>query len=316
MRGALLLSFLLAATFLAAQGQSPAPPPPSPDAKTPAAQQNADQQPANQQPANQQPADQQNEQPKKKSLKQRLKDQVTDPWCVHLGNSPCYDVARPKQDSDGDEQETAQANQQKQPGPGKNQPAPRSDTASHDGEFSSSRDTIIDLSPPPDDAKKHPESSMTPDDDIAEFHKWDPHRAAKDIEVGDYYFRRKNYQAALSRYEEALEFKPNDAIATFRMAEAEEKLQQLDDARQHYADYLRILPKGPLAEDARKALARLGAPVPTPTDSGQVPNQPPTSAAARPKSNLKQHLKNQLTDFCVTAVTRNCPAKPPVLEHQ
>src|SRR5438093_1385994 len=59
-----------------------------------------------------------------------------------------------------------------------------------DGE-SSSRDTIIDLSPPPNDAAKHPESSsaeVDPDSEVIEVKKWDPHRAEKDIEVGDYYF--------------------------------------------------------------------------------------------------------------------------------
>ena len=41
--------------------------------------------------------------------------------------------------------------------------------------------------------------------DVSEFHPWNPHKAAKDIEVGDYYFKeRKNYRAAADRYREAL----------------------------------------------------------------------------------------------------------------
>ena len=90
---------------------------------------------------------------------------------------------------------------------------------------SSSKDTQIDLSPPPNDAKDHPNSSDVLSDegssgggDTTEFHLWDPHKAAKDIEVGDYYFKRKNYMGAESRYREALLYKENDAIAMYKLA--------------------------------------------------------------------------------------------------
>ena len=96
-------------------------------------------------------------------------------------------------------------------------------------------------------------------DDVQEFHPWDPHKAAKDIEVGDFYFKRKNYRAALDRYREALIYKPNDAVANFRLAECEEKAGQPADAVTHYEAYLKILPHGPQAEDAQKGLARLKA---------------------------------------------------------
>ena len=42
----------------------------------------------------------------------------------------------------------------------------------------------------------------------------------KDIQVGDFYFKRKNYKAALERYKEALYYKQNDAVATFRSPSA------------------------------------------------------------------------------------------------
>jgi predicted TPR repeat methyltransferase len=95
--------------------------------------------------------------------------------------------------------------------------------------------------------------------DVQEFHPWDPHKAAKDVEVGDFYFKRKNYRAALERYKEALTFKPNDAIANFRLAECSEKVGTTSDAIAHYQEYLKILPHGPFAADAQKALERLKA---------------------------------------------------------
>lgn len=150
---------------------------------------------------------------------------------------------------------------------------PRSDTVqvqdlgSSQG-VSSSKDTQMDLNPPEDDAKAHPQSSeavadaeaeaLTPGG-VSELHTWDPHRAAKSVEVGDFYFKRKNYRAAEDRYREALRYKDNDAVATIRLAECLEKLGILDDARAEYESYLRILPHGPQASEAQKAISRLKA---------------------------------------------------------
>jgi tetratricopeptide (TPR) repeat protein len=147
-----------------------------------------------------------------------------------------------------------------------NQPPPRSDRDKEAGE-SSSRDTRIDLSPPKDDAKNHPNSTVPEIDngdngagaDVQEFHPYDPHKASKDIEVGDFYFKKKNYRAALDRYREALFYKPNDALANFRMAQAFEKLSLSDDATEHYQEYLKVLPSGPLSGEAKKALQKLKA---------------------------------------------------------
>jgi len=149
---------------------------------------------------------------------------------------------------------------------------PRSDRVNADslsdepGE-SSSKDTQIDLSPPSDDSKAHPQSSEILMDesgasggDVAEFHPWDPHKAAKNIEVGDFYFKRKNYRAAEDRYREALLYKNNDALATFRLAVCLEKMDQPDDARKEYESYLKILPHGPQAVEAQKSLERLNGP--------------------------------------------------------
>ena len=133
---------------------------------------------------------------------------------------------------------------------------------------SSSKDTQIDLSPPPDDEKAHPQSSEIllnseagdGSGDVSEFHPWDPHKAAKDVEVGDFYFKRKNYRAAEDRYREALLYKNNDAIATFQLAVCLEKLDQPDQASREYEAYLKILPHGPQADEAQKAIERMKGP--------------------------------------------------------
>ncbi|HEV8525064.1 MAG TPA: tetratricopeptide repeat protein [Terriglobales bacterium] len=138
----------------------------------------------------------------------------------------------------------------------KNPPPPRS-SPGRDPNSSSSRENIIDLSPPPGDRGSHPERPPAADSDVTEMHPYDPHQAEKHIEVGDFYFKRGNYKAAVSRYREALEWKPNDAVATFRLAQGLEKNGEIEEAYKHYQTYLQILPEGPSAEEAKKARSRL-----------------------------------------------------------
>jgi tetratricopeptide (TPR) repeat protein len=160
------------------------------------------------------------------------------------------------------------AQQQSQPDqdqPGQNQSPPRSDRdkEAEAGE-SSSRDTRVDISPPKDDAKNHPNSGVVSSDpeaelpgEVQEMHPFNPYRALKDDEVGDFYMKRKNYRAALARYQDALVWKEKDAVANFRIAQCYEKLDQPDNAITHYQEYLKVLPSGPFAKDARKSLEKL-----------------------------------------------------------
>ncbi len=142
---------------------------------------------------------------------------------------------------------------------------------------STSKDDKIDISPPANDATAHPNAGMD-NPDIGEFHPFDPHRAAKDVEVGDFYFKQHNYRAAVSRYREALLYKPNDAIATFSLADALEKSGDLQEAAQNYRAYLKILPNGPKARDAHKALQRL------PAKGAAVAKPAKAATAAKPKT--------------------------------
>ncbi len=129
---------------------------------------------------------------------------------------------------------------------------PRSD----DQGWSSSKQTKIDLSPPPGEPGVAPDRENEASD-VQEMKPWDPHKAEKDIEVGDYYYKQKNYKAAISRYHSALYWKPNDALATFKLAEALEKSGDREGARKYYQAYLKILPEGDYADKAHKGLDRL-----------------------------------------------------------
>jgi tetratricopeptide (TPR) repeat protein len=132
---------------------------------------------------------------------------------------------------------------------------------------SSSHDTRVDITPPKDDDKNHPASreavadlDVTNDLDatgVQEFHPWSPMKAMKDIEVGDFYFKRKNYKAALDRYKEALYYKDGDALASFRLATCQEKLGDKAEAKKYFEQYLKVQPEGPLAKEAHASLDKL-----------------------------------------------------------
>src|SRR5579859_1148160 len=171
--------------------------------------------------------------------------------------APAANPRPPRSDSNSDSNADSATRQQQ---PETVPMLPDSSPSSNQNE-SSSRSTIIDLSPPVGDAQDHPDSEI-PDEvrgasDTNELHPWNPHRADKDVEVGDYYFKEKNYRGAEGRYRDALLYKPNDAVATYRLAQIFDKTDRPDDARQYYQAYLKILPHGPYASDCHKALERL-----------------------------------------------------------
>jgi tetratricopeptide (TPR) repeat protein len=100
-----------------------------------------------------------------------------------------------------------------------------------------------------------------------EMKPYDPHKAEKDVEVGDFYYKRGNYKAAVSRYQEALELGPPSASATFKLADALEKDKRPADAAVYYREYVRQYPQGAQLADARAALERIA---PAIQDAGRV----------------------------------------------
>jgi tetratricopeptide (TPR) repeat protein len=84
--------------------------------------------------------------------------------------------------------------------------------------------------------------------------------AQRNRDAGEIYYRDKNYRGSESRFREALRYEPEDPVAIFGLAESLEKLGKRDEARDVYQTYLKILPNGPSAADAKKALKRLPSP--------------------------------------------------------
>jgi tetratricopeptide (TPR) repeat protein len=160
--------------------------------------------------------------------------------------------AKQPQSPQSSQPQSSQPDQQLQPGQ-QYQPGQAPAKTEAQGE-SSSRDSQIDFSGAAQPNLPAPSGN---DGDEKTFRPWDPHRAAKDIEVGEYYLKLKNYRAALERFNDALLYKPNDAEGTFDLAVTQERLDLFAKARQNYSKYLEILPAGPKAKEAQEALKHL-----------------------------------------------------------
>ena len=78
--------------------------------------------------------------------------------------------------------------------------------------------------------------------------------ASKDIEVGGYYLDRKNWKAALSRFESAMVLDPENPDVYWGLAEADRHLGNLADARANYQKVAEYDPDSRHGKEAIKAL--------------------------------------------------------------
>lgn len=103
--------------------------------------------------------------------------------------------------------------------------------------------------PAKDSANKDSATNSAPDQP-----KWDPLRAEKDIEVGEHYMHKGDYDAAIDRFQDAIESKPGYAIPFRYLGEAQEKKGQKKQAIKSYQRYLDLYPR---AEDGAKIKKKL-----------------------------------------------------------
>jgi outer membrane protein assembly factor BamD (BamD/ComL family) len=84
-----------------------------------------------------------------------------------------------------------------------------------------------------------------------------PLLAKKNVEIGDFYYKKKNYDAAIQRYIEALEYEPGSIPAYEALARAYEKNEELDKAMGTYEDFIEKFPDSPKISDFLSKLSKL-----------------------------------------------------------
>jgi tetratricopeptide (TPR) repeat protein len=90
---------------------------------------------------------------------------------------------------------------------------------------------------------------------------WDPLRAEKDIEVGQYYMRKGDVDAAIDRFQDATLAKPGYAIPFRYLGEAQEKKKLKRDAIKSYTRYLDLYPHAEDRDKIEKKIEKLRAEV-------------------------------------------------------
>ena len=86
---------------------------------------------------------------------------------------------------------------------------------------------------------------------------WDPLRAEKDLEVGQYYMRKGDVDAAIDRFQDAATAKPGYAIPFRYLGEAQEKKGLKKQAIASYSRYLDLYPHAEDGDKIRKKIDKL-----------------------------------------------------------
>ena len=86
---------------------------------------------------------------------------------------------------------------------------------------------------------------------------WDPLRSEKDLEVGQYYMKKGDVDAAIDRFQDAALAKPGYAIPFRFLGEAQEKKGLKRDALKSYTRYLELYPRAEDKDKIEKKIEKL-----------------------------------------------------------
>jgi tetratricopeptide (TPR) repeat protein len=87
-----------------------------------------------------------------------------------------------------------------------------------------------------------------------ELPKYNPLPAEQDVDVGTYYMRKGDLDAAISRFEDAIQLKSDYARPRMLLAQLYEKKGNKTAAVKYYKEYLEVYPHAP---DAKKVQAKI-----------------------------------------------------------
>jgi tetratricopeptide (TPR) repeat protein len=104
-----------------------------------------------------------------------------------------------------------------------------------------------------------PQPSQVPADksDPNQPQVYDPYHAMKAMEVGQYYLRKGDTEAALDRFQDAIRYKYDFARPRLLIAEIYERRHDNAQAIRYYSEYLKILPQAPDAKRIKERIDKL-----------------------------------------------------------
>jgi len=102
-----------------------------------------------------------------------------------------------------------------------------------------------------------PDEANPPEEDESRAPKTyvlNPLESERNIKVGNYYWDKKNYRAALGRYQDATRYNPSSQEAFFKVGETEKKLKNKDAAKTAFQKVIQLAPDSKLAQEAKRKL--------------------------------------------------------------
>ena len=83
----------------------------------------------------------------------------------------------------------------------------------------------------------------------------DPAKAQAEVEIGDFYFKRDNFRAAIGRYQEALQYRPDYPLAYEKLIRALERTKDLIRTRKLMQEYVEKFPSEKMAAEYTRLLS-------------------------------------------------------------
>ncbi len=93
--------------------------------------------------------------------------------------------------------------------------------------------------------------------DVPKEKEYSPVLAQKALQIGDYYFKKKNFDAAIERYIEALQYQPELVGAYEALGRTFEKKGETLKAQGIYRDFIQKNPTSPKVAEFKSKLAKL-----------------------------------------------------------
>ena len=93
--------------------------------------------------------------------------------------------------------------------------------------------------------------------DVSTSKELDPILSEQNLNIGNFYFKKKNYAAAIRRYLEAIEYQPDSIRAYDALTRAYEKDNQPDKAIAAYKQFIEKYPNSPKCLEFSARLTKL-----------------------------------------------------------
>jgi tetratricopeptide (TPR) repeat protein len=112
---------------------------------------------------------------------------------------------------------------------------------------------------PPAPDPERPEQAPAEEDEALKpkEYTFNPIQAEREVRIGNYYFKKGSYRAAVQRFREATMWNQQSAEAFLRLAEAQEKQKDSKAARDAYQKYLELAPEAKNRAEITKKIAHL-----------------------------------------------------------